>query len=92
MSSVSAISLGGMNAAMNRLNGSAQRIAATAAVSPVASSTAQGAASSASTAPPTPSLESDMVEQLAASHAFVANLQVFRREQAMLGSLLDVTA
>jgi flagellar hook-associated protein FlgK len=38
------------------------------------------------------SLEQDVVEQLSASSAFKANLQVFRSHNRMLGSLLDEKA
>lgn len=37
-------------------------------------------------------LERDVVGQLAASNAFLANLAVFRTSDAMAGSLLDIRA
>jgi len=39
-----------------------------------------------------PALERDVVAQLAAKHAFLANLAVFRTSDAMAGSLLSVRA
>lgn len=38
------------------------------------------------------SLEQEIVDQLAASHAFKANLHVLRTEGDMMGSLLDTRA
>lgn len=37
-------------------------------------------------------LERDMVDMLAAKHAFLANLAVFRASDTMAGSLLDLRA
>jgi flagellar hook protein FlgE len=37
-------------------------------------------------------LEKDMVEQLAAKNEFLANLQVFKSQNKMLGSLVDLKA
>jgi len=37
-------------------------------------------------------LESDMVEQIAASYSFKANLGVIRTEDRMMGSLIDLKA
>ena len=37
-------------------------------------------------------IETDMMQQLQAKNAFLANLSVFKTSNSMLGSLLDVTA
>ncbi|BDI04800.1 hypothetical protein [Sphaerotilus microaerophilus] len=83
--STSSVSLGGMNAAMNALDTSAWRIARQAAQRPAdAASPATPAATS------SPSLEDDMVSQLQAKNAFLANLRVFQTGDEMLGALIDV--
>ncbi len=38
------------------------------------------------------SLEKDLVDQLAAKNAFLANLQLFRTQEKMMGTLLDERA
>ena len=38
------------------------------------------------------SLEQEVVDQLAAKHAFMANVQTLRTGDAVLGALLDVRA
>ena len=38
------------------------------------------------------SLETDMVQQLQARNSFLANLMVFKASNAVLGSLLDISA
>lgn len=88
MSLVSATSSAGMRAAMNAVNASAHRIAA-------ANAATQAVAASARPAPGTgpaavPSLEQSMIQQLAAKHAFLSNLSVFRAADEMTGALLDL--
>jgi flagellar hook protein FlgE len=41
---------------------------------------------------PGPSLERDVVDQIAAKNAFLANLAVFRTSDAMTGEVLDLLA
>ena len=43
-------------------------------------------------AEPAEALESDMVDQLQATNAFLANLQLFRTSDRMTGALLDALA
>lgn len=96
MPSLSAISLSGMNAARRALDASAHNIAnlatdgfrreqavhATAAsggvISSFARSTQVGSA-----------LETDVIGQMVARNAFLANFAVFKTGDQMLGSLLD---
>lgn len=88
--SLSSISLGGMNAAMNALDSSAWRIARQAAQSP-----AQAATSAPATSPNTasePTLEDNVVSQLQAKNAFLVNLRVFQASDEMLGALVNVKA
>ena len=99
MTSISSISQSGMIAAQTRLNTSAHNIA-NAETSPfrrqevtqieqqdggvtaaVRQSTTEGSA-----------LETDMVAQLQAKNAFLANLAVFKTSSQMTGALLDQKA
>lgn len=72
------IALGGLQAARERLDGAAGRIANRAATG--------------LDQPAAPSLEADIVAQREASVTYRANLGVLRTEQEMLGSLLDLRA
>jgi flagellar hook protein FlgE len=96
MTSISAISLSGMNAAQTSLDASAHNIAnvatggfrrqlvAQATTSPDGVTTSLTQASE-----PGNAIEADMVGQLAAKNSFLANLAVFRTSDKMLGALLD---
>lgn len=75
---VSSIALGGLQAARERLDGAAGRIANRAA-------SRLGATAG-------PSLEQDVVTQREAAITYRANLGVLRTEQEMLGQLLDLHA
>ncbi len=75
---VTSIALGGLQAARERLDGAAGRIANRAAT---------GLA-----VPAPPTLESDLVTQREAAITYRANLGVLRTEQEMLGRLLDLRA
>ena len=99
MSSVSSISLSGMNAAQTRLDSAAHNVANTETTpfprqeviqteqkdggvsTALSKSTIEGAA-----------LETDMVAQLQAKNAFLANLAVFKTSNQMTGALLDQKA
>jgi flagellar hook protein FlgE len=98
MTSISSIALSGMNAAQTTLNSSAHNVAnlnttgfrrqevvqseqAGGGVATVMmKSSAEGAA-----------LETDVVAQLQAKNAFLANLRVFKTGNEMAGALLDKT-
>jgi flagellar hook-associated protein FlgK len=96
MTSISAISLSGMNAAQTSLDASAHNIAnvatggfrrqlvVQATTSPDGVTTSLTQASELGNA-----IEADMVGQLAAKNSFLANLAVFRSSDKMLGALLD---
>ena len=99
MPSMSAVSLSGMAAAQSALDASAHNIAnlatpgfrrehvqqaTMAGLAGVAS--ARGRAAQART-----DVEADMVGQLQAKNAFIANLAVFKAADGMLGTLLDTT-
>lgn len=99
MSSISAISLSGMNAAQTALDAAAHNVAnlGTAGfrrqtVTQTAQAhggvqTALGQASAAGNA-----LEADMVGQLQARNAYAANLAVFKTSDTLMGSLLSIRA
>lgn len=96
MSSVSSTSLAGMGVAQDRLSASAHNVANLGTegfrrqqVVATASAPAGVTASVATAAEPGASLESDVVEQLGARNAFLANLAVFKTHDRMLGALLD---
>lgn len=96
MSSLASISLSGMNAAQTALDASAHNIANgnTAGFKRqlvVQSTAPNGGATTALTQAPDVgnALESDIVGQLSAKNAFLANLAVFRTANRMLGSLLN---
>jgi len=100
MNVVSSISLSGMNAAQTRLQVSAHNIANLNTQDftrqEVTQSTATGGGTLAtvrSSANGTGnSLETDMVQQLEAKNTYLANLSVFKANNAMLGTLLDISA
>lgn len=97
MPSISAISLSGIAAAQSRLDSAAHNIAnaatpnfrrqeATLATVPGAAGVRHGV----SQGPTVGSrLETDLVDQLQAKHAYLANLAVFRTADRNAGTLLD---
>lgn len=99
MTSLSNIALSGMQAAQTALNVSASNVAnlgvqgyhrAEVMQAPVAGggvSTLIGQA-----AQPGPALETDLVDQLQAKNAFLANLKVFKTAKDMAGTLLNERA
>jgi len=96
MSSISAISLSGMNAAQTSLDASAHNIANVATggfrrqlVAQAMTSSGGVTTSLAPASEPGNAIETDMVGQLAAKNLFLANLAVFRASDKMLGALLD---
>jgi flagellar hook-associated protein FlgK len=99
MSSLSAISLSGLNAAQSSLDVSAHNIANLATGGfhrqrVVQSSAPEGGVTTvvARASAPGSALESDMVDMLQAKGSFLANLAVFRTGDRMMGSLLDVVS
>ena len=99
MSTLSAISLSGMNAAQTALDASAHNIANLSTVAfrreQVTQSTAAngGVTTSLSQASHEGvALETDVVGQLVAKNQFLANLAVFRTNDKMMGALLDATS
>lgn len=99
MASIASIALSGMNAAQAQLATSANNVAnaqtqgyqrQAVQQNPQAAggvSTSVVAASQSG-----PSLEADLVNQLQAKNAFLANLAVFKTGNAMAGALLDTKA
>lgn len=102
MSSVSAIALSGMQAAQTALGVSGHNIANAATRNfrrqeAVNASSAEGGVATTLRQLPTESagldtLATDLVGQLQAKNAFMANLAVFRTGDAMAGALLDAVA
>ncbi len=96
MSPVSAIALSGMNAAMTRLRSGAHNIA-NAQTEPFRREEVQASARAAGGVDvevgravlPGHALATDLVGQLEAKNAFLANLAVFRTGQQMTGTLID---
>jgi len=96
MSSISSISLSGMNAAQTALSASAFNIAnlgtdgfrrqqvEQTSVAPAGVSATVGLASV-----PGDAMATDMVDMLQAKNAFLANLAVFKTSAKMAGTLLD---
>lgn len=91
-----AISLSGMNAAQTALGASAHNIANASTAGfrrQQVSQTAApdgGVATTLTQAPePGAALETDMVDQLVAKNAFLANLALFRASDKMLGALMN---
>ncbi len=96
---ITSISLSGMNAAQTQLNAAAHNLAnlGTEGFSrQEVTLTAQpqgGVAANVSTASqPGVSLETDVVAQLQAKNAFLANLAVFKTQDKMAGALLSINA
>jgi len=96
MATITAIALSGMNAAQARLNSSAHNIANLNTEGFVRQeldqqAQAQGGVSTVvrSAGAPGAALAADVVSQLQAKHAFLANLAVFKSQDKMAGALLD---
>ena len=96
MTSVSSISLSGMNAAQTRLDCSAHNIANTETTpfqrqEVIQTEQKDGGVSTSlgKSAVEGSALETDMVAQLQAKNAFLANLAVFKTSNQMTGALLD---
>jgi flagellar hook protein FlgE len=99
MSSISAIANSGLQAAQNRLGASAHNIAnlntpafQRLRTEQVAVASPGGVMATAQREPQGAALEQEVVEQMSATYAFKANLQVLKAEDRMMGSLLDVRA
>ncbi len=97
MTSLSSIALSGMNAAQTQLNASAHNVANlnTQGFSRQEVTLTQqpegGVSASVGTASqPGASLETDVVTQLQAKNAFLANLAVFKTQDRMAGALMDL--
>lgn len=99
MTSIASISLSGMNAAQTQLNASAHNIANLGTAEfhrqeVVQSAQAGGGVTTSLTQSSVegPALETDVVTQLQAKNAFLANLAVFKTSDKMAGALFDTTA
>lgn len=99
MTSIASISLSGMNAAQTQLNASAHNIANLGTAEfhrqeVVQSTQAGGGVTTSLTQSGVegPALETDVVAQLQAKNAFLANLAVFKTSDKMAGTLFDTTA
>jgi flagellar hook protein FlgE len=99
MSTLSAISLGGMNAAQTALDASAHNIANLSTTGfrreQVTQSAAVDGGVRASLTQATQegnALEADLVGQLVAKNQFLANLAVFKTNDKLMGALLDATS
>ena len=99
MASISSISLSGMNAAQTHLDSSAHNIANNSTTEfrrqqVVQTEQKDGGIATALTkaADAGHALETDLVAQLQAKNAFLANLAVFKTSNQMAGALLDKTA
>ena len=99
MTSISSVALSGMNAAQSTLNASAHNIANLNTAGFRRQEVVQtpetngGVSTTVTTArTPGPALETDVVTQLQAKNAFLANLAVFKTSDKMAGALLDQTA
>ena len=99
MTSITAISLSGMNAAQTQLNASAHNIAnlntegfSRQEVSLTARPEGGVTASVNTASQAGASLETDVVSQLQAKNAFLANLAVFKTQDKMAGALLNINA
>ncbi|MBB1076227.1 flagellar basal body rod protein [Rhodoferax sp. 4810] len=97
MVSLSSIALSGMNAAQTQLQASAHNVAnlnteGFSRQEVKLSQRAEGgvSASLSTAARPGASLETDVVTQLQAKNAFLANLAVFKTQDRMAGALLDL--
>lgn len=99
MASISSIALSGMNAAQTQLNVSAHNVANLSTEGFKRQQTVQteqpdgGVKTSVKRSPVEGNaLEADVVSQLQAKNAFLANLAVFKTSNQMAGALLDKTA
>lgn len=99
MSSISATALSGMSAAQSSLHASAHNIANLGTTAfrrqqAVPAEQALGGLSTTLRQSPQPgnALGADLVTQLQAKNAFLANLAVFRAHDRMTGSLLDAVS
>jgi flagellar hook protein FlgE len=96
MSSISSIALSGMQAAQTQLNAAASNVANAQTAGyqrreVQQSPQADGGVGTqvVASAQQGPALETDLVAQLQAKNAFLANLAVFKTSNAMAGALLD---
>ncbi len=99
MNSVSSIALSGLKAAQNSLNTSAHNVANLETEGfkrqeSVQTEQTGGGASTTVREASTPgnALEQDVVTQLQAKHAYIANLAVFKTQDKMAGALLSTQA
>lgn len=99
MTSISAIAVSGMNAAQTQLQASAHNVANTNAErftrqQVTLSAHSQGGVSASVTqvSAPGSALQTDVVTQLQARNAFLANLAVFKASDKLAGALLDMQA
>lgn len=99
MASISAVSLSGMNAAQTQLQASAHNVAnlntdGFSRQEVALKAQPQGGVSAAVNKASVPgnALETDVVSQLQAKNAFLANLAVFKTSDKMAGALLDMQA
>lgn len=99
MASVSSISLSGMNAAQTQLNVVAHNVAnlntdgfTRQQVALTEQPEGGVSASVGKASQPGAALEEDVVSQLQAKHAYLANLAVFKTSNKMAGALLDLDA
>ena len=96
MAPISSIALSGMHAAMTGLQSSAHNIANAGTAGfgrqqlQQTAEAAGGVAAHVEQTPAGTSLERDVVGQLVAKNAFLANLAVFRTADQMAGTLLDL--
>jgi len=99
MNVISSIALSGMNAAQTRLQASAHNIANLDTPGFKRQEVSQSTVTEGGTlaqvsdsAGSSVELETDMVQQLQAKNSYLANLSVFKANNAMLGTLLDIKA
>jgi flagellar hook protein FlgE len=99
MTSVSSISFSGMNVAQTQLDVAAHNVANlntegfTRQQTVLTEQTDGGVSAAVSSASqPGAALETDVVSQLQAKHAYLANLAVFKTSNKMAGALLDLDA
>ncbi len=99
MSSLSAISLSGMNAAQATLDAASHNVANMGTArfrreQVTQSAAADGGVTTSRMRSPQEgnALEADLVGQRTAEHLFLANLAVFRTNDRMLGTLFDATS
>jgi flagellar hook protein FlgE len=99
MNTVSSIGLSGLNAARTRLDVASHNIANAQTPGFTRQTVTQQAQQSGGVeaevtqaAVPGADLATDLVNQMAASYAFKANLKTIETEQRMMGSLLDLRA